>query len=75
MSKVKKETPIVKLNDREALKEKQNELDKLDVESAKKALNEFFQSNEWTRYGCNLLPQGQFIGDKIQTGLVVVKAV
>jgi hypothetical protein len=69
-----KETPVIKLNDRDALAKRQKELDDMDIQSALKAFNDFMNSPDWMRYECVLIPQGKFIGDKIQTGLVVVKA-
>lgn len=62
-----------KLDKRETLAKELEEMNKLDIESAKNALNSFLESEEWTRYGCVLLPQGQFVGNQINTSLIIVK--
>lgn len=69
-----KETPVIKLNDREALAKRQKELDDMDIQSALKAFNDFMNSPDWTRYGCILVPQGQFVGSQIKSSLVIVKS-
>jgi hypothetical protein len=69
-----KKTPFIKLNNRDALAKRQKELDDMDIQSALKAFNDFMNSPDWIRYGCVLIPQGQFIGDKIKSSLVIVKS-
>lgn len=65
---------VVEINDREQLQQKQRELDALDMTAAQLAFNTFIKSEEWTKHGCLLLPQGQFIGNEIKVSLVIVKA-
>jgi hypothetical protein len=65
---------VVETNERAELAAKQKMLDEQDTKNALEAFNRFIQSEEWTKHGCLLLPQGQFIGDKMKCSLVVVKS-
>jgi hypothetical protein len=62
-----------KANERQKIKDEIERLDRLDVESAKNALNTFLESPEWIRYGCRIVVQGQFMENQIKSGLLVVK--
>ena len=76
MSKTQKISDLKKVekpSEKEILEQKIKELEKQDIEGAKEALNKFFASQEWTKYGCRIIVQGQFIADKIQASLLVVK--
>lgn len=58
---------------REEITKETERLDALDVESAKGALNQFLASPDWTRYGCRIVVQGQFIENQMNAGILVIK--